>query len=49
MGYISAIHKQGKKDEYKNYREIAVLNIFSRLHGKMIKYFFGPGILTNRN
>jgi transcriptional regulator CtsR len=39
MGYISAIHKKGKKDEYDNYRGITVLNIFSRLYGKMIKYY----------
>jgi hypothetical protein len=31
MGYISDIHKKGKKDEYENYRGIAVFNIFSRL------------------
>jgi hypothetical protein len=32
MGYISAIHKKGKTDEYENYRGITVLNIFSRLY-----------------
>jgi hypothetical protein len=37
--YISAIHKKGKNDEYENYRGITVLNIFSRLYGKIIKYF----------
>jgi hypothetical protein len=40
IGYISAIYKKGKKDEYENYsRGITVLNIFSRLYGKIIKYF----------
>jgi len=38
-----------KKDEYENYRGITVLNIFSRLHGKIMKYFFGTGILPVRN
>jgi hypothetical protein len=38
-GYISATHKKGKKDEYGNYRGITVLNNFSRLYGKIIKYF----------
>jgi hypothetical protein len=28
-----------KKDEYENYRGITVLNIFSRLYGKIIKHF----------
>jgi len=45
MGYISAIHKKGKKDEYENYRGITVLNIFSRLYGKMIKYFLDQEFL----
>ena len=27
------------KDEYENYRGITVLNIFSRLYEKIIKYF----------
>jgi hypothetical protein len=49
MGYISDIHKKGKKNEYENYRGITALNIFSRLYGKMIAYFFGPGIRTDRN
>ena len=40
IGHISVIHKKGKKDEYENYREITVLNIFSRLYGKIIKHFF---------
>jgi hypothetical protein len=40
IGHISAIHKKGKKDEYENYRGIAVLNIFSRLYGTIIKYFW---------
>jgi hypothetical protein len=31
--------KKGKKDEYENYRGITVLNIFSRLYRKMVKYF----------
>jgi len=31
--------KKEKKDEYENYREITVLNIFSRLYGKIIKHF----------
>jgi hypothetical protein len=39
IGHISAIYKKGKKDEYDNYREITVLNIFSRLYRKIIKYF----------
>ena len=39
IGHISAIHKKGKKDEYENYRGITVLNIFSRLYGKIIKHF----------
>jgi len=39
IGHISVIHKKGKKDEYENYRGITVLNIFSRLYGKIIKYF----------
>jgi hypothetical protein len=37
--HISDIYKKGKDDEYKNYRGITVLNIFSRLYGKIIKYF----------
>ena len=37
--HISAIYKKGKKDEYENCRGITVLNIFSRLYGKIIKYF----------
>ena len=37
-GHISAINKKGK-DWYENYRRITVLNIFSRLYGKIIKYF----------
>ena len=37
-GYISAIHKKGKKEEYENYRGTTLLKIFSRLYGKMIKY-----------
>jgi len=45
MGYISAIYKKGKKDEYENYRGITVLNIFSRLYGKMIKYFLDQEFL----
>jgi len=40
MGYILVIHKKGKKDECENYRGITVLNIFSRVYGKMIKYFW---------
>jgi len=39
IGNISAIYKKGKKDEYENYRGITVLNIFSRLYGKIIKHF----------
>ena len=35
IGYISAIYKEGKKDEYENYRGITVLNIFSQLYGKI--------------
>jgi hypothetical protein len=31
--------KKGKKEEYEKYRGIRVLNIFSRLYGKIIKYF----------
>jgi ribosomal protein L19 len=31
--------KKGKKDEYENYRGISVLNIISRLYGKIMKYF----------
>ena len=45
MGYISAIYKKGKKDEYENYRGITVFNIFSRLYGKMIKYFLDQEFL----
>jgi hypothetical protein len=45
MGYISAIHKKGKKDEYVNYRGSIVLNIFSRLYRKMIKYFLDQEFL----
>ena len=29
IGYISAIYKKEKQDEYENYRGITVLNIFS--------------------
>ena len=39
IGHISVIHKKGKKDEYENYRGITVLNIFSRLYGKILKQF----------
>jgi len=39
LGHISAIYKKGKKDEYENYIGITVLNIFSRLYGKIIKHF----------
>jgi len=39
IGHISVIHKKGKKDEYENYRGITVLNIFSRVYGKIIKHF----------
>jgi hypothetical protein len=38
-GISGAIYKKGKKDEYENYRGITVLNIFSRLYGKIIKHF----------
>jgi hypothetical protein len=42
IGHISAIHKNGRKGEYENYRGITVLvlNNFSRLYGKIIKYFW---------
>ena len=39
IGHISVIHKKGKKDECENYRGITVLNIFSRLYGKIINQF----------
>jgi len=39
IGHISVFHKKGKKDEYENYIGITVLNIFSGLYGKIIKYF----------
>jgi len=38
IGYISAIYKKEQKGEYENYRGIRVLNIFSRLYGKIIKH-----------
>ena len=37
--HISVIHKKEKKDEYENYRGITILNMFSRLYGKIIKQF----------
>ena len=37
--HISAIYKKGKNIEYVNYRRRTVLNIFSLLHGKIIKHF----------
>ena len=37
IGHISVIHKKGKKDECESYRGITVLNIFSRLYGKILK------------
>jgi hypothetical protein len=40
IGHISAIRKNGRKDEYENCRGITVLNNFSRLYGKIIKYFW---------
>jgi len=43
IGHIPVINKKGKKDEYGNFRGITVLNIFSRLYGKIIKHF------SNRN
>lgn len=39
VGYISTIHKKGRKDECQNYRGITVTNVFSRLYGKIIKHF----------
>ena len=39
IGLISVIHKKGKKNECNNYRGITVMNIFSRLYGKIIKYY----------
>jgi len=49
IGHISVIHKKGKNDEYENYRGITVMNIFSRLYGKLIKHFFGTGIFPAGN
>jgi len=40
IGHISVIHKKGKKDEYENHRGITVINIFSRVYGKIIKHFW---------
>jgi len=37
LGHILFIHKKGK-DEYENYIGITVLNIFSRLYGKILKH-----------
>jgi len=31
--------KTGKKDGYENYKRITVMNIFSRLYGKIMKHF----------
>jgi len=39
IGHISAIYRKGKEDGYENYRGIKVLNIFSRLYGKIIRHF----------
>lgn len=39
VGYISVIHKKGRKDDCKNYRGITVTNTFSRLYGRIIKCF----------
>jgi len=39
IGLIFVIHKKGRKDEGKNYRGITVINIFSRVYGKIIKYY----------
>lgn len=37
VGFISTVHKKGRKDECKNYRGITVANIFSRFYGSIIK------------
>ena len=39
IGKISVIRKKGKKDECQNYKGDTVLNIFSRLYGKILKQF----------
>jgi len=52
IGHISVFYKKGKKDEYENHREITVLNIFSRLYGKIIKLFWNrnfPSYLGGRD
>ena len=49
IGRISAIYKKGKKDEYNNYRGITILNIFSRLYGKIMKHFLEQEFFPARN
>jgi hypothetical protein len=39
IGLISVIHKKGRNGECKNHRGITVMNIFSRVYGKIIKYY----------
>ena len=39
LGYISVIHKKGKKDDCSNYRGITVTSTMSRLYGRIIKHF----------
>jgi len=48
IGHISVIHKNGKKDEYENYRGITLLN-FLVDYMKNYKTFFGTGIFPDRN